>query len=153
MGARDRNHCQNRSARSSTGRVTTTVTWLSPPLRGEQRQLLRFALYLRVEPEHGPELIEIRLLAGHQAAQVVGFEDMPVLLVERSAQKGRARQLEAGQLDPLRRRDADAPARVWGRDAGAALQQRLGQQRGPLDLEHEGGLAAQVPDAVERLQG
>src|SRR5258708_3295563 len=84
---------------------------------------------------------------------MVGFEDMPVLLVERPAEQWRMGKLEADQLGALVGHDQEGHDGSGGGNARGALQQRLSQQRGPLDLEQERGLAAQVPDAIERLEG
>src|SRR3954453_20211336 len=104
MGLRDRNHCQKRSARSTTDPIATSVTkslrsvLRAVELSAEEGQLLRLAFDLRVEPEHRPEKIEVSLFAREQPAQMIRLEDMPVLFVERLREKRRARQLETDEL-------------------------------------------------------
>jgi hypothetical protein len=48
----------------------------------KKRELFRLAFDLWVEPQDWPQLVETRLFARHEAAEVVGFQDMPVLLVK-----------------------------------------------------------------------
>jgi ParB-like chromosome segregation protein Spo0J len=74
------------------------------PRRGgspEERHLLALALDLRVEPEVRGELVEVGGLGRYQAAQVVGLEHVPVVLLEGAAQEHRASELEAHELGAL----------------------------------------------------
>ncbi len=77
------------------------------------------------------------------------LDDVPVGRLERLAQQRRARELVADQLGPLRGDDEEPDERLVGRDPGVPAEQRLAEHRRPLDLEQEGDLAADVPDAVD----
>ena len=72
-----------------------------------------------------------------------------VPVVERRAQERRAGELVADELGPLRGDDEEPDERVVGRDPRVAAEQRLAEHRRPFDLEQEGDLAADVPDAVD----
>src|SRR6476659_8909089 len=117
MGCRDRNHCQKRSARSVTEVPTRRSVTEALRFSAEERQLFRLALDLGVKPEQWAKLVEVRFLTADEPAQVVGFEDMPVLLFERLGQQWRAAQLEANQLRALGWDDQEAHDRIIGRDA------------------------------------
>ena len=70
-------------------------------------------------------------------------------LVERRPQQRRPLELVADELGPLGGDDEEADESLVRRDAGVPAQQRLAEHRRPLDLEQEGDLAADVPDAVD----
>src|SRR3990172_4338625 len=147
---------------ASTGlRVATSVTWSSmggwrgPAGRGgsvEERQLLPPALDLGVEPEVRRQAVEVGALAGNERTQMIGLEDMPVVRFELPAQERRALELEAHQLDPLRKDDQEAHQLLVVGDARPTLEEHVAEHGRPLDLEEEGGPVAQVPDDVHGLE-
>src|SRR3989304_5821081 len=116
---------------ASTGlRVATSVTWSSmggwrgPAGRGgsvEERQLLPLALDLGGEPAGKRPGGEGGAPAGNERTQMIGLEDMPVVRFELPAQERRALELEAHQLDPLRKDDQEAHQPLVGGGRRAPL--------------------------------
>ena len=69
--------------------------------------------------------------------------------VHLGAQPRRSVELQAQQLGPLARKDAEAGLLVGRLDLAASPQDDLAEHGGPLDVEHEGHATADVPDRVD----
>src|SRR4051794_26303940 len=94
-GCVSRNQFQKRSARASTpDEATASVVMETLLLSAEEGELLALAFDLRVEPEHRCEVVETGLFAAPQPADVVGLEDMPVVLLDPVPKQRRAGKLQ-----------------------------------------------------------
>src|SRR5262245_38297660 len=134
---------------STLGRGSGRLAYRSRRSAAEEVHLLAATLDHGVEAEQRLEVVEVRLVRLEERAEVVPLHDVPALLLDRAPQQRRAIELVADEVRPFGRDGQEADESLVVADPGVPAQQRLAEHRGPLDLEEQRDLAADVPDGID----